>query len=410
MATRLDEPDRPGGFAALWTATSAANLADGIVMTGLPLVVLASGGTPGDVAAVTVAITIAWPVFGIFAGAIVDRWPPEFVALLASVVRVAVFTALAVLLAGDRFRIEWMIVAAALYGVTETLVDTSLVALVPRSVPRAGLTRANARIEGAITVTNLLVGPPLAGALIVIGSAAVVLPAAALAGLTAVALLIAHRRLGARPFVAPVRSSRFAQLAAGVASVFRDRRQRILTLLTASMNFIWGAWAAIFVVYAVSPGPLGLSSVAYGILLTGMAAGGILAALFTVRLRRRLGTAWALMLDPFGTLLLVAPAAFGAPLWLVATGVIIAGVGSSVWRIVVASIRQEITPPDLLGRVYSAARVISLGTYPLGAALAGALATFAGVGTAFAAATAIAGTVLVTTAVVLPRAGLPRDV
>jgi hypothetical protein len=408
MTTRFSEPTRPGGFAAIWTATSAANLADGIVMTGLPLVVLAGGGSAGDVAAVTVALTIAWPVFGLFAGAIVDRWPAEFVAFAASAVRVALFSALALVLAADDFRIEWVIVAAAIYGVTETLVDTSLVALVPRSVPPAALTRANARIEGAITVTNLLVGPPLAGALIVIGSAAVVLPPAALAAVSAITLLLAHRRLARRQFDAPRRTGRLAGLAAGLAEVFRERRQRALTLLTASMNFIWGAWAAIFVVYAVAPGPLGLTSVAYGILLTGMAAGGILAAVVTVRLRRLMGTVGVLLLDPIGTLLLVAPAAFGAPLWLVAGGVVVAGVGSSVWRIVVATIRQQITPAELLGRVYAAARVISLGTYPLGAALAGALATLAGVGGAFTAASLVAAAVLVATVVVLPRVDLPR--
>ena len=158
----------------------------------------------------------------------------------------------------------------------------------------------------------------------------------------------------------------------------------------------------------MTPGPLGLSSVAYGILLAGIAAGGILAALLAVRLRNRLGTVWVLLLDPLGTLLLVAPAAFGAPLWLVAGGVIVAGAGSSLWRIVAASIRQEITPAELLGRVYAAARVISLGTYPLGAALAGVLATLAGVSTAFVAATVIAAAVVLAAVLVLPRVGLPR--
>jgi Transmembrane secretion effector len=140
-----------------------------------------------------------------------------------------------------------------------------------------------------------------------------------------------------------------------------------------------------------------------------MAAGGIVAAMLTVRLRRRLGTMRVLLLDPFRTLLLVAPAAFGAPLWLVAGGVIVAGAGSSVWRIVVATIRQEITPAEQLGRVYSAARVISLGTYPLGAALAGAIANQAGVGAAMLAASVVAAAIVIASAIVLPHAGLPTD-
>lgn len=117
---------------------------------------------------------------------------------------------------------------------------------------------------------------------------------------------------------------------------------------------------------------------------------------------------WVLLLDPLGTLLLVAPAAFGAPVWLVAGGVLIAGIGSSVWRIVVATIRQQITPAELLGRVYAAARVISLGTYPLGAALAGVVATLAGLGAAFTAAAVIAAAVVIAAVVVLPRVDLPR--
>ncbi|RAE88067.1 MFS transporter, partial [Burkholderia multivorans] len=37
---------------------------------------------------------------------------------------------------------------------------------------------------------------------------------------------------------------------------------------------------------------------------------------------------------------------------------------------IVAIVRQQATPPDLLGRVYSASRVISWGALPLGASLA----------------------------------------
>jgi hypothetical protein len=121
-----------------------------------------------------------------------------------------------------------------------------------------------------------------------------------------------------------------------------------------------------------------------------MAAGGVAASLVTTTLQRRLGTGVLLFVDCLGTVALVLPAAFGADLWVVAAGLVIAGAGASVWRILVAVIRQQATPPELLGRVYAASRVISWGALPLGSALAGFIAAIAGVGAALIAASALA--------------------
>lgn len=93
--------------------------------------------------------------------------------------------------------------------------------------------------------------------------------------------------------------------------------------------------------------------------------------------------------------------ALGADAWLVAAGVVVAGAGSSVWRILVATVRQNLTPPDLLGRVYAASRVLSWGVIPAGAALAGLGAELWDVRTVFAAATGLA---LVTLAGFVPFA------
>jgi hypothetical protein len=76
--------------------------------------------------------------------------------------------------------------------------------------------------------------------------------------------------------------------------------------------------------------------------------------------------------------------------WAVAVGVVVAGAGASVWRILVATIRQNLTPTDLLGRVYSASRVVSWGALPVGAGAAGVIAEVWTVRTAFAAATVLA--------------------
>jgi len=97
-----------------------------------------------------------------------------------------------------------------------------------------------------------------------------------------------------------------------------------------------------------------------------------------------------LLCDCFGTVLLVAPTALGLGTVLTVLGLLIAGSGATIWRILVATIRQAVTPDHLLGRVYSASRVISWGTLPAGSLLAGMAAAVTDVRTTFAIASALA--------------------
>ncbi|MFF2493414.1 MFS transporter [Agromyces sp. NPDC058064] len=386
-------------FGWLWFGAGAANLGDGVMLTALPLIALAAGASPGEIALVATVATVAWPLFGLHAGSIVDRVPAPRVLLAVNAARVVAFTGLAALAAIDGPVVAAVTAAALVYGLAETLVDTALVAAVPKVVPAAALTPANARLEATVNIANQLVGPPLAGWLVAVSSTASAATGSALyalAGLAAVGLSSGWRRRHAAgaasrasaasppPSASPGGSgapetATAGRVREGLAFLWRHPLQRSLTVLTAVMNLVWGMWLAVFVVHAVTPGPLGLSPAGYGWLLTAMAAGGIGASLVTSALQRRLGSGAVLFIDCLGTIALVAPSAFGAPLWVVAAGAVLAGAGSSVWRIIVAVIRQQTTPAGLIGRVYAASRVISWGALPLGSAVAGVGAGLVGV-------------------------------
>jgi len=61
---------------------------------------------------------------------------------------------------------------------------------------------------------------------------------------------------------------------------------------------------------------------------------------------------------------------------VVLTGLFAGGLGSLVWNVVTITLRQQLVPPGLLGRVTSAYRLVGLGAMPLGA-LAGGLVAHA---------------------------------
>src|SRR5262249_51738689 len=161
--------------------------------------------------------------------------------------------------------------------------------------------------------------------------------------------------------------------------LWSHRLLRSMTLMTAAANVFWSAWLAVLVVYVVAPGPVGLTPAGYGVLLAAMAVGGLVGATAVEPLRRRLGDWWGLAGDVVGTVLLIGTPALTARPILIGISMFIGGAGSVMWRVIAAVVRQRLAPPDMLGRVYSASRVVSWGVLPLGAALGGLLAQFAGV-------------------------------
>ena len=347
----------------MWTATGLANLSDGLYLLALPLIALQLTGSPAQVAGVTVALTLAWPLFGFYAGLVVDRADRRRLVVTVNIVRGLTLAGLTASLVTGSATIVHVYVAALVLGVAETLVDTSLAALVPQTVVRsADLGRANARIEVAQNVTNQFVGPPLGGVLAVAGLAWVTGIGALLYAVTIPVLGLLKGQFRAEAVRAPgPRPALRTEVTAGLRFIWSNRLLRNLTLITAAMNVFWAAWAAVLVVYLVAPGPGALNPAGYGLLLTTMAVGGILGASLVGPLRRRIGAYLLLVLDVIGTVLLVGTPAVTVNPFVIGAAMVVGGAGSAVWRVIVTQIRQSVTPAAVLGRVYSASRVISWG-------------------------------------------------
>lgn len=377
-------------FGGLWAASASANLADGVTLVLLPLAAISVTDAPGAVAAVMVATTAAWPLFGLPAGWLVDTLDRRLLLVLVNLTRAVVLASLAWMAATGHLSIALLCAAAVVLGIGETLADTTLTALVPMVVDPQRRGVANARIETTINLLNQLVGPPLAGLLlgisVLVGSGtAAVLYLLALVGMIA---LPRRRYVAQRGGVE--RSSWHVQLTAGLRLLWREPTLRTLTLMTAAMNLVWAVWSALFVVYAVDPGPLGLSPAGYGLLLTAMAVGGVVAAPLVDPLTRSIGVRTVLVLDLVGTLVLVLPVWLDLGLGPVAAGIVLAGAGATVWRTVVSTVRQNLVDEVLMGRVYAASRFVSWGVLPLGGALGGVLAELVGLRVTFGLVAALA--------------------
>src|SRR5215207_5393366 len=370
-------------FWKVWSANSFSNLGDGIYQITLPLLATQLTRSPSLIAALGVMSSLPWLIFALQAGSIVDRSDRRRIMLWVNGGRLVILAALIMAVMMGYTSLPMLYAAALLLGLGETLVDTALTSIVPSVVSKERLTWANARLTAAQTVTNTFIGPPLAGFLAGLGFAIATGSSTLMYGMAGFALILMRGsfRVSSQTDTHP---KGWGYVTEGLRFLWKDRIIRDLTLFTASMNLFWSGWGALIVLYAVRPGPMGLSELEYGIFVTAMAIGGLLGSVLCEYLQKTLGTRNTLALDFVGTILLVGVPALTTNAFAVGAAAFFAGMGATIWVILVASIRQRLVPADLLGRVYSASRFISWGIGPIGALLAGFVAELWGIRTMFA--------------------------
>jgi MFS family permease len=375
-------------------ASGFSNLADGVFQVALPLLAVQLTRSPVLIAGVAVAARIPWLLAPV-AGALADRLDRRQTMVRVELVRTVLLGGLALAVAADVATLFLLYAVALLLGIAETLFDTSAQSLLPAIVPRDDLTRANSRLFAVELVANTFVGPPLGGLLAAAGLAlAMGVPAIAyLAGAGCLALVAGgFRAVGA----SPAGSTRLRDdVAEGLAYVWRHRVLRPLAIMLGVQNMAFAAAFAVFVLYAVDPGPMGLSEAGYGILTAGLGVGSLVGTWVAVPAERRLGRVRLLALSVVlsaGSQAVPAITALPVP---VAASLVVGGVSMVLWNVVTVSLRQRITPDRLLGRMNASYRLVGWGTMPIGALAGGFLAEALGLRATFAiAAAAVVATLI----------------
>jgi predicted MFS family arabinose efflux permease len=166
----------------------------------------------------------------------------------------------------------------------------------------------------------------------------------------------------------------------GLRFAWRDPYLRAMTAFSALGNLALTGVDALLVVFLVRT--VGLSSAAAGLVMASLGAGGVLGALAARPLGRRLGTSRAMLIAvPCGQCcaLLLPLADKGPRLAYAGLAMMCTGSVVVISNVIVDSFMQTYVPPDILGRVISATWAAGFAMMPVGALLAGVLATTLGV-------------------------------
>jgi MFS family permease len=405
----LDRALISADFVKLWTASAVSNIGDGVTMVAGPLLVAALTTDPAAVALAVFAQQLPWLLFALISGAWADRLDRRRLVVVVNLARAAALGLLVAAVASGTVTV-WLVYATFfLLGTGETLADTASSAFVPAVVPTGRLPAANAWLGATFTVANQFVAKPLGAWLFVVAAAlpfgvnavsfavsAVLVagirsipgPAAIPDGGRAAAARTESRPRDPGEFVLPpavglvlppaagvggaTRRPLRVDIADGIRWLWNHRLLRTLAITMAFGNLVFCAAFAIFVLY--SRQRLGLSDVGYGVLLTAFAVGGLLGAILAPRLLARIP---ATALLRAGLLVEVALhgtlAATTRPV-IAAAIIVVFGLHTVVWGVVVTTVRQRAVPPAMYGRVTSVYSLLDLGGAALGSLIGGAVA------------------------------------
>jgi MFS family permease len=358
-----------GNYWKLWISSAAANLADGIFWIALPLFAIQLTDSPALVAGVALVARLPWLLLALVAGALADRLDRRRTMVAVAILRTVVSAGLAFGILGDVVTLPILYVAAFVLGVGETLFDTAAQSIMPTIVDRDRLSRANGRLFAAELTMNQFVGPPLGGLLAGLALVFAFVGSALAFALGAIALSLLVGTF--RPVARTTEATIVQEIREGLGYIRRHRVLRTMAAMVGVINLASSAVFAIFVLYAVAPGPIGLDEFGFGVLMMAMGVGSFVGSLIADRVERRIGRAALL------TLAIALTGASQVVPGLTANALIVGasfaawGIGVMMWNVVTVSLRQRIVPNRLLGRLNASYRLLAWGTQPLGALLGG---------------------------------------
>jgi predicted MFS family arabinose efflux permease len=310
------------------------------------------------------------------------RLGARFAKLWADWTRVAAMAVLATAIFTGHGSIALLYAVLFVINTGEIVFRSASQAMIPAVVPRARLERANGWLTGGTTLMQLMLAGPLAGFLFAVAAcipffvnAGTYLASAVLIGLVAGTYRPAPHpapvggRAGAGAGLRSVRT----EIAEGFRWLMGQRLLRTMAILIGLLNVTLTAATAVLVLLARER--LGLGSVGYGLLFTCMAAGGILGSVIGDRLIRRVTATWTIrigLLVEAATHLVLATS---RDAYVVGLTLFAFGVHSALWTIVGSSLRQRLTPPEMLGRVGSTGLFVAAGGNCVGAVLGGVIAS-----------------------------------
>lgn len=365
-------------FRLFWIGESTSQIGTAVSSVVIPLVgirVLHAGTFA--IALLTAAGWLPWLLFGLPAGAWVDRLRKRSLMIICDLVSLILFASIAIGAWLGALTVAQLLVVALLAGVVSVFFKAAFQAYIPQLLEKGELVDGNAKLQASGAFASVS-GPGIGGAVAqFLGVATGVLLDAASFAVSAVCLL-------AMPSAEPdsraskPRRELGREIRDGLRFLLHDPYLLPLAAFTSTLGLGLSSSDALMIIFFVRT--LGVTSSVTGVILGLMGAGGLAGAAISARLVRAYGSARAMLicriLLSFALLVPLATRGIGL---IFSAGWLLATVGLVSGNIISLSFRQARCPAQMLGRVSATYYTMTYSSMALGGVFAGALGTCLGV-------------------------------
>jgi MFS family permease len=355
-------------FVKLWGSLTITHFGGQVTFLALPLTAaIMLDASPFEVGVLTALEALPYPLFGLFAGVLVDRARKLPVIIWADIGRGLALLAVPISAWLGVLSMPVLYVVGFLVGLGSVVGWPAYQVFMTERVGRDHLVEANAKI-GVSDSASQLVGPGLAGALIQWLTAPIAILLDALSFMVSAWML---RGIPPAATDAPKISgeSVWREIGEGLAVVWRNKTLRALAWSLAAWQLFRHAYVAVVILFAARE--LGFSAGHVGLLFMLAGVGSLVAAGAVTPLNARFGFGPTMLaaLGGTGVAWLVLGASTGG--FVVASltfglGLFLLDFAAMTFFINYLTLRQTVTPDRLLGRVTATMICLTVATAPLG--------------------------------------------
>jgi MFS family permease len=358
-------PLRERNFRMLWAGSGVSAVGDQFYLVALPWVVLQLTGSAVAVGTILMAVAIPRAMLMLFGGALTDRISARRILMSTASARTLLVTVIGCLLWWRVLHIWELYVLGFFFGVADAFAWPAATTLLPSLVKREQLVAANSVFQTTGQLTTIVAPAPAGLVIKALGTAW----AFFIDAVSFLFIIAALWQLPDPPKAGPAaKPPVWRSILDGIAYVRRDVPLRSLMLVAAMLNFCISGPIGVGLPYLVKT-KFG-SAAAYGLVISAMAAGGLIGALLAgiLKIKRR------------GLLLLGACVAISGGiasigllghLWSIAAVLLLLGCSAGVANVHIAAWIQQRIDATVRGRVFSVLMVGNFGLIPVSLAVAG---------------------------------------
>jgi predicted MFS family arabinose efflux permease len=365
-------------FGLFWVGESTSLIGTNISSVVVPLVgvkVLHAGTFA--VALLTGASSLPWLVFGLIAGAWVDRFRKRTLMIVCDLISLVLFASIAISAWFGVLTLAQLLAVSILAGLVSVFFKAAFQAYIPQLLKKDELVDGNAKLQASAAFATVS-GPGIGGAVAqVLGISVGVMLNAVSFAVSAVCLLATRP---ASPETVKSRPKRELgkEIREGLSFLVHDPYLLPLAAFTSTLALGISSTDSLMIIFYVRT--LGVTSSVTGIILGLMGAGGLFGAVISARLVRKYGSARAMLICRIllASALLLPITTRGIGL-IFSVGWFLVTVGIISGNIISLSFRQARCPAQMLGRISASYYTMTYSGLALGTIFGGALGTWIGV-------------------------------